>query len=138
MKYLIKILKSPTPENLQDILSLYIDENWWEDEPLTEKVLEIIKGSHIFAVCFDKNQIIAMGRAISDKTSDAYIQDLTVKKDYRGKGIGSKLVKKITDELKKDKIFWIGLISEKNSNQFYEKLGFEEMKNTFPMKYKIK
>ncbi|MGE4519127.1 MAG: GNAT family N-acetyltransferase [Desulfobacteraceae bacterium] len=137
MEFQIKILKNPDVKNLHEILSLYIEESWWEDAPLTDKVLEIVKGSHIFAACFAGDEIVAMGRAISDGTSDAYIQDVTVKKEYRGKKIGALLVKRIIDELKKDNIFWIGLISEKNTNKFYEKLGFYEMKNTFPMKYKI-
>lgn len=137
MEFEIKFLKKPTLENLTDILNLYIEEGWWEDEPLTQKVLEIIKGSHIFAVCFADKKIIAMARAISDKTSDAYIQDFTVKKEFRNQKIGSALLSKILNQLKKDKIFWIGLISEKNSKIFYEKNGFYEMENAFPMKYKI-
>lgn len=137
MQFEIKFLTNPTQKNLNEILNLYIEEGWWEDEPLTKKVLEIIKGSHIFAVCFADEKIIGMGRAISDKTSDAYIQDFTIKKEYRGKNIGSALLKKILNQLKKDKIFWIGLISEKNSKIFYEKNGFNEMQATFPMKYKI-
>ncbi|MCB9481474.1 MAG: GNAT family N-acetyltransferase [Desulfobacteraceae bacterium] len=137
MEYEIEFLKNPTIKNLTDILDLYIEEGWWEDEPLTDKVLEIVKGSHIFAVCFADERIIAMARAISDKASDAYIQDFTVKKEFRNKKIGSALLKKLLNQLKKDKIFWIGLISEKNSKIFYEKNGFYEMKNAFPMKYKI-
>jgi spermidine synthase len=76
-----------------------------------------------------------MGRAISDKSSDAYIQDLAVIKEYRNKGIGLKIVKKIIEILKKDKINWIGLIAQNNTEKFYEKLGFKIMENSKPMIY---
>jgi aralkylamine N-acetyltransferase len=42
---------------------------------------------------FVEKKMIGMGRALSDLTSDAYIQDVTVLKAFRGKGIGKKLFK---------------------------------------------
>jgi spermidine synthase len=35
-----------------------------------------------------KDEIVAIARCLSDGVSDAYIQDVTVKKEFRGKGIG--------------------------------------------------
>jgi spermidine synthase len=74
-----------------------------------------------------------MGRSISDGVSDAYIQDVTVSKPFRGKGIGSQLVTKILEKLEKDGIEWIGLIAERGSARFYQPLGFTEMSNSTPM-----
>ena len=53
-----------------------------------------MSGSLAFAVAIDRETgcAVAMGRAISDGTSDAYIQDLVVKKDYRESGIGRKVL----------------------------------------------
>ena len=137
MTFQIKAVNHPETKNLHDILDLYIAEQWWDGPPLIEPVLEIIKGSHIFIGAFHGEKLIGMGRAISDGVSDAYIQDVTINKNYRNKNLGSLIIKKIIKELKKDKIFWIGLISEKNSHNFYKKIGFSEMKNAYPMKYKI-
>lgn len=137
MTFKIKILKTPNDSDLKAILNLYIQEQWWDGSPDENLVLEIIKGSHIFVAAFDNQKLIGMGRAISDGVSDAYIQDVTMDKSYRKKGIGSLIINKIIEELKKRKIYWIGLISEKNSDQFYEKIGFDKMNNSYPMKYKI-
>jgi len=138
MDYLIIPLKNPDQSVLQDILNIYIQEGWWDGGYDLKNVLEIIKGSHIFYAALDNNAVIGMGRAISDGVSDAYIQDVAVKKEYRKQNIGSSIIKEIVKKLKQEKILWIGLISEKNSHEFYKKLNFEEMKNTYPMKYKIK
>ena len=78
---------------------------------------------------------IGMGRVLSDGTSDAYIQDLVILPEYRNKGIGKKLVKKLTHYCKSKKINWIALIAEPNQEGFYENIGFKKMKNYTPMKY---
>ena len=133
----IKKLSNPTKDQLSEILDLYIAENWWDGPKELQPVLEIIKGSHIFVAAFHGERIVGMGRAISDGVSDAYIQDVTIHNEFRKKGIGALVMEKLINELKKDKIFWIGLISEKNSHGFYEKIGFSQMENTRPMKFKI-
>jgi spermidine synthase len=79
------------------------------------------------------DEIIGMGRSISDKANDAYIQDLALKKEYRGQGFGTKLVNAILQRLDTDGIKWIGLIAEKNSRNFYAPLGFRNMKKAVPM-----
>lgn len=137
MKFQIKILNNPLICDIDEILGLYVAEGWWDGPLNKDLVLEIINGSHIFVAAFHGEKLIGMGRAISDGVSDAYIQDVTVNKDYRGKSLGALIINKIIDELKKKNILWIGLISEKNSEGFYKKLGFSEMENTYPMKYKI-
>ena len=52
-----------------------------------------------------------MGRAISDLVSDAYIQDVTVLKEYRGKGIGKIIIQTLVEELKTKGVEWIGLVA---------------------------
>lgn len=73
-----------------------------------------------------------MGRAISDKVSDAYIQDVTVLKEYRGRGYGKGIVRHIVAYLKAQKIGWIGLISEPGYERFYNGLGFKQMQDYTP------
>ncbi len=78
-------------------------------------------------------EIVGMGRSISDRTSDAYIQDVTVKKDFRGQGIGTYIIRMIINRLQSDGISWIGLIAERDSRGFYEPIGFKSMINSTPM-----
>lgn len=127
-------LIAPTPTQIHQILELYAAENWWTADRDRETLLKkIITGSHCFMVAVKSGDIVGMGRAISDGASDAYIQDVTVKKEFRGQGIGSEIIKHIIQTLKKDKIGWIGLIAEKGSAGFYEKLDFNPMDNSCPM-----
>lgn len=74
-----------------------------------------------------------MGRAISDRISDSYIQDVTVQENFRGRGVGTRIVRMIIERLHKDGIYWIGLIAEKGSHGFYEPIGFKKMPDSIPM-----
>lgn len=128
------LLKKCSPEQLDQILALYRQAGWWDgDGDDAAAVQRIIDGSHCFIAAREAGVIIGMGRAISDRTSDAYIQDVTVARSQRGRGIGSEIIKRLIACLEKDGIGWIGLIAEQNSHDFYRPLGFKPMENARPM-----
>lgn len=135
-----KFLKDVEDSQVEDIVNLYIEEGWWQPgKDVPGLVRGIIKGSYCFLAVIEKGRVIGMGRAISDGCSDAYIQDVTVVKEYRGLKIGSEIINVIYRRLYEDGISWVGLIAEKNSRQFYEKLGFEPLKDDVPMlKYMLR
>lgn len=131
------IIKQVKRVKISEFRELYKDAGWWKDEydKDTRFVNKLVKGSFCFVAAYnEKNEMIGMGRALSDTCSDAYIQDLTVLKKYRGKGIGSLITKKIIEILKNNGVDWIGLISEPNSIAFHKKNGFVEMRSHLPMK----
>lgn len=119
---------------IKQIIDLYRQAGWWaksgEDGGL---VLRLLKGSHCFLIALDGEGLVGMGRAISDGASDAYIQDVTVHRDYRGRGIGSQIILNLIERLRQDGIKWIGLIAEKNSSPFYRQIGFNVMPDSVPM-----
>lgn len=131
--YLDKPDYCPPEIFIKQITELYRSQGWWNGPDNSELVIRIIKGSHCFLVARYGEELIGMGRAISDRISDAYIQDVTVKKKFRRKGIGTQIIKMIINRLHTDGIFWIGLIAEKGSHGFYEPLGFKPMTNSTPM-----
>ena len=127
-------LESSTPKQASQITALYRLNGWWglgPDDP--ELVRRIVVGSHHFLVACRQDHIIGMGRAISDRVSDAYIQDVTVAPEYRHRGIGSQLIQTLTTLLKADGIDWIGLIAERHSHPFYRRIGFTVMPDAKPM-----
>lgn len=127
-------LMKPTPAQSSDIIWLYRAEGWWSNETDDDELVDrIVSGSHCFLIVKKESEIIGMGRALSDGVSDAYIQDVTVKKNFRGQGIGTKIIQKLVERLHSDGLKWIGLIAEKNSHQFYEPLGFKKMSDSVPM-----
>ncbi len=123
----------------KQIIDLYKSGNWWKDSYKSSSIESLIKGSYGFAVVIKKDagKAIGMGRLISDGISDAYIQDLVILDDYRGQGLGEKLVNFLVDYCLSKGIKWIGLISEPGQETFYYNQGFSIMKNYVPMKFNI-
>ncbi|MCK9556423.1 MAG: GNAT family N-acetyltransferase [Candidatus Cloacimonetes bacterium] len=120
------------------ILELYRAAGWWqtdENPQYIETVKGIIANSFCFVIAKRGEEIIGMGRAISDGLSDAYIQDVTVWEAERGKGIGKGIIRELLRYLKEHKLQWIGLISEPGYEAFYGKLGFNVMKSYTPFLY---
>ncbi|OPY86275.1 MAG: Acetyltransferase (GNAT) family protein [Syntrophaceae bacterium PtaU1.Bin231] len=134
-----RFLLSPAPREIAQIVSLYKENGWWDAGDEQPGIVRGIVGrSHCFLAVFLDGNLIGMGRAISDGTSDAYIQDVTVRASFRGRGIGSGIVRRIVDRLHADGLFWIGLIAEGDSRPFYERLGFSPMEHAAPMLLKGK
>ena len=121
----------------EDITNLYKAGGWWKESYNCSGIKSLINGSFAFAVVVDKysGKAIGMGRIISDGVSDAYIQDLVVLPEYRGKGIGKQLVDALLEKCLSKKLLWIGLIAEPGQEGFYLLSGFKKMKNYTPMKY---
>lgn len=123
----------PDQKECKEIIELYQQAGWWESEAAEELVVAIVAGSHCFLLAVEAGRIVGMGRAISDRASDAYIQDVTVIRSRRRSGIGARIIEIITDRLRQDGVKWIGLIAEKGSSSFYLPLGFTEMPASTPM-----
>ena len=133
----IKLIKSAKRD---EIIQLYKEAGWWlpEYEKDNSFVDKIAPGSFLFAGAFDEaGKMVGMGRTLSDGFSDAYIQDVTVLKAHRKQGIGGEIIRFLIMEMLRHGIDWIGLIGEPGTKEFYEKLGFRELKGDIPMQLEI-
>ena len=131
-------VKAVTSWDTDEILALYRSAGWWhdgEDDPA--EISGIIRGSLVFIVAVDRKsgKAVGMGRAISDGVSDAYIQDLVVLPEYRGRGIGKAILLCILEACRERGIGWIALIAEGGSGDFYRGLGFRVEEGDLPMMY---
>ena len=131
---IFKPLEIPTEEQARQIIDIYREKGWWnekKDHPAL--VARIVSGSHCFVIAESQGEIIGMGRAISDGASEAYIQDMAVKNNFKRRGIGKKILQMILSRIQNDGLGWIGLIAEKGSREFYSDLGFKEFRGALPM-----
>jgi aralkylamine N-acetyltransferase len=129
-----------TSAPIEAIVNLYKAGGWWRENQESRDAIEpMIRGSFCFMIAREENgQIVAMGRAISDGASDAYIQDVVVLPPYRGQGVGRELMRRIVDCCLSHKIRWIGLLAEPGTHAFYEDIGFSQLEGYRPMLYRIR
>lgn len=112
------------------VVALYKSGGWWTESAAARRVIpKMIKNSFAFAVARDASgKIVGMGRVISDGCSDAYIQDVVVLQNQRGRGIGRGLIETLVAHCKKKKLPWIGLVAEPGTYPFYRGIGFKDKK----------
>jgi ribosomal protein S18 acetylase RimI-like enzyme len=129
------VIDTPTAEQSRLIAGLYRAQGWRQacDDDSPQWIRKLVAGSHCFVVALEGEEIVGMGRAISDGISDAYIQDLTVRSNRRNQGIGRRILQTILERLHTDGLRWIGLIAEPGSANLYRHAGFREMPAAVPM-----
>ena len=83
-------------------------------------------GAGLINICaYDEDGLIGFGRVIGDGAIYFYIQDLIVKEQYQGQGIGREILKYLIQETKKiaSSGAIIGLMSAHGKESFYQNEG---------------
>lgn len=127
MKIVYKEKKSLNPKQLLD---LYESVKWAskKDKKSKGKTISIIyKNSQIVISAWKERELIGVIRALTDKIYNGVLFGLAVKSKYKGKSIGTELLKKCIE--KYPKIRWYLSAENKKLKKFYEKAGFKVDKN---------
>ena len=76
----------------------------------------------------DEGQVVGMGRLIGDGAMIWYIQDVIVLPEYRRSGVGTIIVEKLMEYVRREAMTGtkvaVGLMSAEGKEPFYEKCGF--------------
>ena len=118
-----------------EICALYQAADWMHPTFTPEQIEKILKQSFCFVIAEHNGHAIGMGRVISDGVSDGYLQDIVVLPEWRNKGIGTRIVKKLIQECHTRGITWLGIIAEPGTEYFYRTFGFARANGYTPMLY---
>ena len=107
------------------------------DKNKAKEILKKIKQNpnHIIHVAVDDNKIVGSTtlfieqKFIHDGGLVGHIEDVVVRKDYEGKGIGIKLVTSMLERAKEKKCYKTILDCKDSLKPFYEKMGFKQATN---------
>jgi len=107
------------------------------DKNKAKEILKKIKQNqnHIIHVAIDDNKIIGSTtlfieqKFIHDGGLVGHIEDVVVRKDYEGKGIGIKLVMSLLEYAKEKNCYKTILDCKDDVKQFYERIGFKRESN---------
>lgn len=130
---------APTEAECHQLLDLYEAAQWWTPvRPQDLSVLtKMVQNSfQVWVIESPETGIIGMARVLGDGISDVYIQDVTILPEFRHQGLAAELLKNILASLSELNIDFIGLIAERNTENFYAAHGFEMMENARPMRFK--
>ena len=107
------------------------------DKSKTKEILEKIKqnSNQIIQVAIDDKKIVGCitllieQKFIHDGGLVGHIEDVVVRKDYEGKGIGMKLVTSMLEYAKRKNCYKTILDCKDDVKQFYERIGFKHESN---------
>jgi GNAT superfamily N-acetyltransferase len=95
----------------------------WPDPPLPELHLAHLRGAEVAIVAVDdaSGEVVGFVTAIGDGVLAAFVPLLEVLPAYRGRGIGSELLRRVLDRLR-DR-YSVDVVCDPELVRFYERLG---------------
>jgi ribosomal protein S18 acetylase RimI-like enzyme len=114
-----------TPKKQEDIYLLYEFLGWNSFLQLNEKQLySAMDRSFLVIYAYNGEELIGTGRVVSDGIINAYICGLGVKPQYRNRGIGGEISKRLVENCEVRGLH-IQLFCEEKLVPYYERKGFE-------------
>jgi ribosomal protein S18 acetylase RimI-like enzyme len=118
----------PTSEDFLQLQALFHAAAFWaQNRTLEDLVIAIAHSNPIISV-WDDAHLIGFARATSDGIYRATIWDVVVHPEYRGAGLGRRLVQTLLAHPHLTRVERVYLMTTHHQN-FYERLGFETNRN---------
>ncbi len=118
-----------TDKTLLDVRMIYnfLSQSYWAAGRPLAVVKKAIENSLCFGTYCNKKQI-GFARVVTDYSTFAYLADVFILEEYRGKGYSKKLLKTIVEypELQSIKRW---MLATNDAHSLYAKFGFQSMKN---------
>lgn len=109
------------------IIHKFLASSYWAKGRSFEDVRSSVEHSDCYGVYSGEKQI-GFARIVSDYTVFAYLMDVFILEEYRGKGYSRLLLKKIFED-KKFKNVKKWMLATKDAHSLYEKFGFKRIDN---------
>lgn len=91
-----------------------------------DELSKALNNSWYVVTAYQRNELVGIGRVVSDGVLYAMIYDIIVKPSYQGMGIGTTILNKLIEKCRSAGVRDIQLFSAKGKAQFYSKRGFVE------------
>ena len=91
-----------------------------------------IDNSWYWVTVFDEDNIIGMGRIVSDSVLYAFICDMIVIPSYQNNKIGKTIINKLKEKCIENKFSRVWLFAAPGKSEFYIKNGFEKRPDDAP------
>ncbi|MEH7380937.1 GNAT family N-acetyltransferase [Bacillus sp. JJ1533] len=112
------------PESFEELLRLYEALGWNSLKLSANDVEKMCKQSWYAVYAFDRQQLIGMGRVISDGVITGIICGVGVLPSYQSQGIGKEIVNRITKYCEQHKVI-PQLMCVEELEPYYKELGFK-------------
>lgn len=147
MNYSIRRLEISDINGLAEIMvNAFLNEPWkeiWDAKKCNERltIFNSISSSLSFTLINENNVICgaAIGYVVPFKNKNEYdLQEFFIDPKLVGNHLGTFLMNELLEELKKANVDTVKFYTAGDLNKFYDKFGFEKLKNEYLMELNIK
>jgi len=132
MEYLISTDK--TKINFDAVHDYLSRESYWAKGRSRERVRTSIANSLCFGMYDADGNMLGFARVVTDQVVFAYLMDFFIFEEYRGQGLGTKLVEHILGQADLQVRLWF--LATASAHGLYEKFGFTALDD--PHRYMFK
>lgn len=110
--------------NLLDMQTIkrFLSSSYWANRRTSETIEKSIKNSVCYGV-YHENKQIGFARIVTDHATMYWLSDVFIDEDYRGQGIGKKLIEIITTMSEWKDL--MGVLGTKDAHELYTQYDFE-------------
>ncbi|MBK5431944.1 GNAT family N-acetyltransferase [Bacillus mycoides] len=123
MKTILNYTIEP-PKDFNELLTMYESLGWNSLELSVNELEKMCKQSWYVIYAFKEQQLIGMGRVISDGVITGIICGVCVMPEYQSIGIGKEIVERLIRHCEQNKVIPQLMCVEKLQS-YYESIGFE-------------
>jgi len=118
-----------------ELIHKFLTSSYWAEGRTLDEVKNSIENSICFGV-YKNDRQIGFARVVSDLTLIAYLMDVFIIEEYRGKGNSKLLLKRIfeDDRFKRVKKW---MLATKDAHSLYAEFGFKKIKNVDRLMEKV-
>jgi GNAT superfamily N-acetyltransferase len=123
---MIEISTDPTRIDI-DAVHAYLTRAYWCEGISKDLVAKAIAGSLCFAL-LDGNRQIGFARVVTDRATFAYLCDVYVLEEYKGQGLGKRLMQNVQSHPDLQGLRRFVLVT-RDAHSLYKQFNFEPLKN---------
>jgi N-acetylglutamate synthase-like GNAT family acetyltransferase len=110
------------------VIHRFLSDSYWSKNIPLETMKKAFQNSLCFGVLESENKQIGFARMITDKTTFAYLADVFILENYRGRGISKLLMKTILEHQDLQGLRRM-VLATSDAHGLYKKFGFTALAN---------
>ena len=109
--------------NFERLVQLFEQAGWSDKTSDLNRLKLMVENSQIVVTAWDEGKMIGFARCVTDYVFNGQINNVVVDQEYRGRGIGKKLISSILNS--SNKVTYI-LRGDPENIEFYKHMGFKD------------
>ena len=124
----ITVINSFDDEVRRDELVALFQSAWWTAARTPEAVARMLRGSDVVVGLVDEasDRLVGFARVVTDSTFLAVVLDVIVTPDFRGTGLGARLMDELLARPELAEVDSIELVCQPELVDFYRRWGFSD------------